>query len=292
MGMNSGIDLVFKGFFLYGFLIFLVIFLITALITRSFSAAGKFWGTIFGVLFVGFTIFFLVDAIKRKNQLSNEKKQFEEFVAHSKGYFDERCKSAGLFIYDKKIPPQESVYMMRDVKTSEYEEYRRNYFIFQGLFDSTYSLLLRSPIGGPYDDASSRTRFSYIEAFNTYQPEKGLFRTENVYTDEKQYKGNEKKIDTKISEITSRYGATWEDLTTSEDFEHSLVGGRIQIIELKTNKVVAEKINYILDNETIYRFSSNQRWEGWNPCISGDQSMSSDDFILNVLRNPKLLNKG
>lgn len=290
--MYSEIDFVIKGFILYGSLIFLVIFLITAAFARSFAVATKFWGTIFGVLIVGFTIFFLGDALGRKQKLTKDEKQFEKFVAHAKGYFDERCKSAGLFIYDKEIPPQESVYMMRPVKTSEREEYDRNYFNFQTLFYSTYSLLLRSPKGGPYDSASSRTRFSYIETFNPYQPEKGLFRTEYVYTNEKGYDGNEKEIDTKISEITSRYGATWEDLTTQKDLEHSLVGGRIQIIELKTNKVVAELIDYKLENDAISNLRPAREWKGWNSCLAGGElsTMSSNKFILSILRNPKLLN--
>ncbi len=50
-----------------------------------------------------------------------------------------------------------------------------------------------------------------------------------------------------IQKVTARYGITWDDISTHEDREHWIAGGSIQVIDLQTNEVIAERVGYMMD---------------------------------------------
>ena len=48
-------------------------------------------------------------------------------------------------------------------------------------------------------------------------------------------------------EPSPRYGVTYDDISTSEDREHWIAGSSLKVIDLHENKVIAERIGYMVD---------------------------------------------
>jgi hypothetical protein len=52
---------------------------------------------------------------------------------------------------------------------------------------------------------------------------------------------------TPVDRFTTRYGITWDDISTREDREHWIAGGSLKVIDLQTNEIIAERIGYMMD---------------------------------------------
>lgn len=50
-----------------------------------------------------------------------------------------------------------------------------------------------------------------------------------------------------IQAFSSRYGITWDDLSTREDRERWIAGGSLKVIDLRTKEVLAERVGYMVD---------------------------------------------
>ena len=98
------------------------------------------------------------------------------------------------------------------------------------------------------------------------------FRT--TYLDRKSF-----KVDT----LSARYGYTTEDLTTNELRKRWIGGGKLKIIDLQTNEVLAERTDY-------YRATGpgvKMAWASGVSCPPGPKRLtntSSPEFILAVLK--------
>lgn len=44
-----------------------------------------------------------------------------------------------------------------------------------------------------------------------------------------------------------RYGVTWDDISTREEREYWIAGSSLKVIDLQTNKVIAERVGYMVD---------------------------------------------
>lgn len=58
----------------------------------------------------------------------------------------------------------------------------------------------------------------------------------------------------------SRYGVTWDDISTREDRELWIAGGRMQIVDLSTNEIIAERIGYLIDKGQGSKAGSRSPW--------------------------------
>jgi len=50
-----------------------------------------------------------------------------------------------------------------------------------------------------------------------------------------------------IDKPSSRYGITWDDISTREDREQWIAGGSLKIVDFQTNEVIAERVGYMID---------------------------------------------
>lgn len=58
---------------------------------------------------------------------------------------------------------------------------------------------------------------------------------------------NEEPVVTDIEKPTSRYGVSWEDMSTPGDRKYWVAGSRLRVIDLDDNSVVAERIGYLIE---------------------------------------------
>lgn len=62
-------------------------------------------------------------------------------------------------------------------------------------------------------------------------------------------------------ELQSRYGYTWDDISTQEDRKYWVAGGRLRILDLKTNEVVGERIGYMIDPQQGNTNNARVPWQ-------------------------------
>ena len=53
-------------------------------------------------------------------------------------------------------------------------------------------------------------------------------------------------ISKSIDKRRSRYGFTWEDLSSDEDRKYWIAGSLLKVVDLDTNEIVAERIGYMI----------------------------------------------
>ena len=92
----------------------------------------------------------------------------------------------------------------------------------------------------------------------------------------------------------ARYGVTWEDLSRKEDRDVWIAGSLLQIIDLQSNQIVAERIGYMFDAGLGNQNGGRAPWAlaEQTACPSFDKSSSgypsktskTRAFILNVLK--------
>ena len=56
-----------------------------------------------------------------------------------------------------------------------------------------------------------------------------------------------KIIEVQIEKPVSRYAVTWEDISTEEDRKYWVAGGLLQVLDLRTNEVLGQRIGYLIE---------------------------------------------
>lgn len=97
-------------------------------------------------------------------------------------------------------------------------------------------------------------------------------------------------------ERQTRYGITWDDISTREDRLHWIAGSSLKVIDLQTNDVVAERVGYMMDRGQGSTAGFRQPWtyavQDACPAFSHEPNDSrhgrtlheTRDFVLKVLR--------
>jgi hypothetical protein len=89
----------------------------------------------------------------------------------------------------------------------------------------------------------------------------------------------------KVSNLKSRYGYLTEDLTTKEMRDHWIGAGRIKIIDLQTNEVLAERKGYFRASGDLLPDYAD-RWSGFSRgmCSTNGNLLN---FLQSVLKPPQ-----
>jgi len=96
----------------------------------------------------------------------------------------------------------------------------------------------------------------------------------------------------------TRYGVTYDDISTREEREYWIAGSSLKVIDLQTNEVMAERIGYMMDRGQGDRNSGRSPWllAADNACPefaprhgSTAQPLQTENFIEKVLK-PSLEN--
>lgn len=121
-------------------------------------------------------------------------------------------------------------------------------------------------------------RYAYVEAIDP--SDQGRYRYAAIVKSLRKrtpeqieaYKRNTKGIDpgpdvwgialerTLVDRFAARYGIRWDDVSTRDDREHWIAGGTLQIVDLQTNELLAERIGYMMDPGHGNRRNARQPW--------------------------------
>jgi hypothetical protein len=175
--------------------------------------------------------------------------EYRSKLAKAQALFDERCKTAGEKIY-KTVDNVEGMLLMRlrPEKINLSDQYAMDDPYGRDFGGDEYltSFLSGRNSNGTFSQQHMRGAFKFIETEDVktqaLQRFRGVLvpRTATGYFD---IKLKEEPAETRLS----KYGVTWADLSTKEDREQWIAGSQLQIVELATNKVIAERIGYMFD---------------------------------------------
>lgn len=190
----------------------------------------------------------------------------QDRLAKAQAMFAERCKTAGEKIY-RTVDNVEGIYLMKLRPTQNFggqfdldDKYGRDVtgdgyiksFLREVIaFETTSANRVGSPskpIGYMYveaDDPVDGKRYRYTGSV------KDVTHTSSVLTGgDGKTKFVSKEIvlgRTPVDERMSRYGVTYEDISTHEEREHWIAGGVLKVIDLQTSEVIAERVGYMMD---------------------------------------------
>jgi len=93
-----------------------------------------------------------------------------------------------------------------------------------------------------------------------------------------------------VDHPVSRFGISWEDISTQEDRKFWVAGSRLRVIDLTDNSIVAERIGYLIEAGFGSRVGARNPWlagRGANTTCPSLRNGTFEDrwFILKVL-NP------
>jgi len=89
-----------------------------------------------------------------------------------------------------------------------------------------------------------------------------------------------------IGRPISRFGISWEDISTPDDRKYWVAGSRLRVIDLKDNSIVAERIGYLIEAGFGSRVGARTPWltsRGRNTTCPYAHDFSDRWFILKVL---------
>jgi hypothetical protein len=90
--------------------------------------------------------------------------------------------------------------------------------------------------------------------------------------------------------LRSRYGVNWEDISTPEDRKIWIAGGRMRVVDLKTQEVIAERTGYVIDPEQGQRFGGGISWliAQRTACPSFENEFDrTKEFVSKVLKSSR-----
>ncbi|MDR1850501.1 MAG: hypothetical protein LBQ75_10730 [Zoogloeaceae bacterium] len=173
-----------------------------------------------------------------------------EIAAHEKedyAYFQKKCaEDSGRFIYKTVTEPQESVYMMKPRKEATPQELADQFWMGDpyGMWLGQWSLLQKQKNA----EGDELPMFSFVETHDLDHPDQ-LWRY--YLRGFREPEDGSCPYDTRsfrcepAENIQSRYGITWDDLSSNEDRRYWVAKSRLQIIDLQTKEVMAERIGYV-----------------------------------------------
>lgn len=224
--------------------------------------------------------------------------QHQKQYAQAKEIFDERCKRSGERIF-KTAKNIEGIFLLRprpaELNLSNQYQLDDPYGRDSGGDGYITSFLMGRNSDGTYTEQHTRGAFKFVETKDGDSAQ--IRRWTAVVTPRAVREFADIKLRTEVSPSrSSNYGVTWVDLSTKEDRDHWIAGSSLQVIELETNTVIAERIGYMFDaglgdqngGRSPWAYAENNACPTFGRSSAGAavKSSRSRDFVYRVLTPP------
>ncbi|GHU00009.1 hypothetical protein FACS1894154_08300 [Betaproteobacteria bacterium] len=282
-----------------------------------FIALRKKWswkvrGTYLGLIAAYFTFGMFIPVYNAKTEQAKERTKRQTYAQEAYDYFYKKCaEDSGRFVYKPVETPQDSVYMMKPRKGATIKELRDQFWMgdpYAGALYGGNALRMEAEFllkGGRVKKGGNLIPpVSFVEAPDFVNQERLWRYTMKPTGIMIQGAGRsasaplipEMRADSDpVEVIQSRYGYTWDDLSTLEDRNHWVAKSRLQIVDLKTNEVIAERIGYVFESGFGSKGYGSARTP-WSDIGSGDSGWKTNycpprknhtdmRWILSVLHN-------
>jgi hypothetical protein len=219
--------------------------------------------------------------IKKTNQQQRQQQnaQLDKAMAH----FEMRCKSAGEKI-TRTVENVEGIFLMKVRQRDNYDDpVPRQFRLNDPYGDSEKgdeyinSFLYGRNNKGMFEKSTNDGGYQYIEAVDLQNGKP--YR----YTGKLVQPNNFQLNKTLITKHSSTFGVTFADISTPEDRAFWVAGSALQVVDLKTNEVIAERIGYMIDKGQGSNAGLRQPWlfAAYNACPKFPSSSSTSEYRPN-----------
>jgi|GEM_PF-608880 len=268
--------------FFWLYIITAVIALILAMVKPKTMLLRVVWSSVVLLVFVGLPYFKLKDN-KAETALKESNEIYKAKLAVAEAAFNEHCKSSGEKV-NKTVEGIEGVFWMkyRPISSNQGDQFKLDdpyghdcseEHCIRGLLKVSKGAELN-----PKEAQEHSKGFTYVEAIDPQDNQLyryiGVLKPKSTWTQEKleaYYKKLDRPIDPSdygfglerelITKNAAQYGITWEDLSTQEDRQKWIAGSTLQILDLKNNEVIAERIGYMMDRGQGSRGGFRAPWQ-------------------------------
>ena len=179
-----------------------------------------------------------------------------ERLTKAEAMFQERCKTAGEKIY-RAVEGVEGIFLMRVRDTTNHgAQFKMDDPYGHDSIKDEYikSFLYGRDTNGSFvlPDNAAQYGYRYVDADNWIDGKRYRYtgQMEEPWKFDKKYlKGYSRFVLAQIPIVgsPSRFGVTYDDISTIEDRENWIAGSSLKVIDLRTNEVIAERIGYMMD---------------------------------------------
>jgi len=243
--------------------------------------------------------------------LSFDANAAETKLARAERIFQAHCKKAGEKIV-RTVEDVEGIYLIKNRTTRNFDDQFAmddpygndaiNNGYIQTFLRESYQIMERQRLRYPMLTENAKPRlevgYAYVDAVNPVDGLRYRFtgRIEQPGLTQSNYSRDYLRFVLK-SEPTSnplpRYGVTFEDISTQEDRLHWIAGSSLKVIDMKENKIIAERIGYMMDRGQGTKSGGRSPWlmaagtscpQFLLPSASTHQLSQTDRFVEKVLR--------
>jgi len=205
-------------------------------------------------------------------------------------YFRKKCaEDSGRFIYKAVTEPQESVLMMKPRRKPTEQELNDQFWMgdpygWARTVNRPELLSLLSQVMTT-KDGHKLPWFSFVEIYDMDHPDQPLWRY--YLKDGYVFSPNNDEYHRKepAENIQSRYGFTWDDLSSPEDRHYWVAKSRLRIVDLQAKEVIAERIGYAISIGKWSRLATSRGVSSnWDFCPE-KQDITDMRWVRSVLHN-------
>ncbi|MDR3055750.1 MAG: hypothetical protein LBU53_10180 [Zoogloeaceae bacterium] len=236
-----------------------------------------------------------------------------------KDYFDKKCaEDSGYFIYKEVKTPQESIFIMKPSNNADLSKVPEQFRMDDPYSDGSLgkpALFLGKKyyryvgeeliVSSPLEYEALNSPFAFVEMRDTETKELWRYTLKPTGRMAKPSERDKSLLEAEYPEldvgsdaiisVESSYGIRWEDLSTPEDRQFWVAKNRLQIIELQTNEVIAERIGYVSGIRKIWGMRWPHKYEekGQEPhrCPVRKDDMTDIEWIASVLMKTPFLHQ-
>jgi hypothetical protein len=191
-----------------------------------------------------------------------QRERFDEAFAR----FQEHCRTAG-FKIKRAVEDVDGIVWLkwRPKERNQYDQYRLNDpYGHDCDGEACIEQLLRATEGLENDPARKQPHYKGYKFVESVDPRDGrAYRYTLALPPQDTQLSSLPRPQLKrvrIDKPAARYGVTWDDLSTRDDRDRWIAGSSLQVIDLRTNEVIGERIGYMFDAGLGDRGGGRQPW--------------------------------
>ena len=217
-------------------------------------------------------------------EIDKAREAFKQYQAEAWAHFEKRCKEAAGERIDKVIEGEASILIMNPRQAATTDDYADQFWMGDpwgrsGWFpegeEINYYDILISGLKLQQVEIASSNPCNAKQCVDRKRFDEGLWKRREAQLESfaatRDHSPSPAERQTPIEyyvvergqPLTSRYGFRWEDTSTKDDRKYWVAGGKMQVVELASGKVIAEKTGFLIEHQFGNR---NQRmpWSATN----------------------------
>lgn len=274
----------------WGYLLLVLVALVLALLLPKSRKAKA----VLAVVVLALASILPIQGYQQHKQQQEVQAVRQDLRAKAKALFDERCKTAGEKVYRTEANVEGVLLSkLRPARVNLADQFALDDPYGRDFGGEQYiaAYLAGRNSDGTFSAKHTRNAFRFVEV---PEADGSLYRYVAVPNPTASDGVDLKLVRERVERSNARFKVTWDDISTHEDRLHWIAGSRLQIVEIATGQLIAERIGYMFDVELGNQAGGRSPWAyaEYNACPAFERTPAgypskttrSRGFVLRVLQ--------